>query len=235
MNTTTTKLYFMPSSTKRMLILCIIIFFIAALGTFSLFFFPDKTQSDVSLAVLGTIVFGGFSIYFIINLKRLPTFSLSIDEQGIWPAHLPREKNLIYWSEIAECQHAKPFFKCMYLLGSNNQKLVTIHYQVERFDELADEIYKRTNIQVAKAPVDQWENQRKQGLVKFAIINGSLSWGVIMLIAMAHTSKPFQQGLFSAMSIKYCITWLGAGFVYGVFIWFLRESRYKKQVQGTIK
>ena len=207
-------------------------FLVFAAGSLSLLLFPDSSQIE---AVLGAVFFGGLSGLTLFYAIRLPKCNVSIDEQGIWPAHLPREGNLIYWSDIADCQHAKPFFKCMYLLDSNDQKLLTIHYQVERFAELTGEIRRRANFQVVKTPVELWGRQRKQGMIKFAIFNGSLSWGVFMLIIMAHSTKAFQQGFLSETSIKYCITWLVVGFVYGVVIWFSRESRYKKQVQGLTK
>ena len=75
-----------------------------------------------------------------------------------------------------------------------------------------------------------WEKTREKGLVKFCFINGVLAWGVPMLIAMAFLNKPFSEGWATKAAITHCIIWPIAGVFFGLGVWYVSESRYKKEI-----
>ncbi|WP_077286697.1 hypothetical protein [Cognaticolwellia aestuarii] len=73
-----------------------------------------------------------------------------------------------------------------------------------------------------------WKALREKGKYRFFLVNGILSYGLPMLIIMAFISKPFSAGFTLTAAIIHVITWLLAGLLFGVSMWYLCEYRYKK-------
>ncbi|MGP9799350.1 hypothetical protein [Rheinheimera sp. NSM] len=76
----------------------------------------------------------------------------------------------------------------------------------------------------------RWSEQRRKGLRKFILLNGVLSWGLPMLIAMAFIGKPFEQGFTAKAITIHCLVWVFGGVLFGIVLWFINEWRYKKQM-----
>jgi hypothetical protein len=73
-----------------------------------------------------------------------------------------------------------------------------------------------------------WSEQRQKGIWKFILLNGVLSWGLPMMIAMAFISKPFEQGFTVKAAAIHCTVWIFAGVLFGLCLWFVNEWRYKR-------
>ena len=73
-----------------------------------------------------------------------------------------------------------------------------------------------------------WQTFRTKGKYYFFLVNGILSYGLPMLIVMAFISKPFSAGFTLTAVIVHVITWLLAGLLFGISMWYLNEYRYHK-------
>ncbi|MCS6208969.1 hypothetical protein G3475_07880 [Shewanella baltica] len=75
-----------------------------------------------------------------------------------------------------------------------------------------------------------WESTRSKGKLNFFLIRGVLSYGLPMFIAMAFMNKPFSNGFTSTAAIAHYIVWPLAGLLFGITMWYVTESKYKKEL-----
>ena len=120
---------------------CLVIFIaFLALG-FALPFLPEEEQGSpngiLATTLMGTLVFGGFSILTWITLKKLPFADVAADEDGIWYMHVGKETGLIYWEEIHTVKE-KSYMQRLDLLDQNNKELLRVEYQLQGFELLRD-------------------------------------------------------------------------------------------------
>ncbi len=80
----------------------------------------------------------------------------------------------------------------------------------------------------------RWESIRANGMARFILIRGVLMWGIPMLIFMSFISDPFTNGYLSQTAIVHYVTWLFAGVIFGVFMWYVSEWRYKKATSNML-
>lgn len=79
-----------------------------------------------------------------------------------------------------------------------------------------------------KEQVDSWREIRKKGVLRFVLVNALLGWGLPIFVALAFIIKPFSEGFLSRAAVVHYISWIVAGIVYGVTVWWLSERRYKR-------
>lgn len=100
-------------------------------GTFNL--------AGIVTMLLTSAALGAFTIYAYRTLKSFPNFSISIDDEGLWYAHKSKSDGLITWTSIQTVQE-KPTGQKLSLKNDKGEKLITVHYQLEGFNELRDKL-----------------------------------------------------------------------------------------------
>ncbi len=79
-----------------------------------------------------------------------------------------------------------------------------------------------------KDQYEAWTATRSKGCLRYCVIDGLLTWGVPMFIAMAFMSRPFSEGFLSKAAIVHYIVWPVAGLLYGLIMWLVNDRKYKK-------
>ena len=64
-------------------------------------------------------------------------WSVSVDEQGIWPTHLGKEKALVKWSSVAGLQ-MNDFKGSMDLFDGDGKRLIRLSYELRSFADLRE-------------------------------------------------------------------------------------------------
>ncbi len=79
-----------------------------------------------------------------------------------------------------------------------------------------------------------WQQKRKQGAVKFTLVQGLLCWGIPMFIVMTFVVNDVfdEQGVIQwAQVVIGAVTWSIGGCLFGGFLWFVTEGQYQKELQ----
>ena len=79
-----------------------------------------------------------------------------------------------------------------------------------------------------------WQQKRKQGAVKFTLVQGLLCWGIPMFIVMTFVVNDVfdEQGVIQwAQVVIGAVTWSIGGCLFGGFLWFVTEWQYQKELQ----
>ena len=74
--------------------------------------------------------------------------------------------------------------------------------------------------------LEKWANIRTHGMLRYILINGVLSYGLIMFVVMTfivHQQNPQVKNI--AIS---AIIWFIAGALYGTAMWYIQERRFRK-------
>lgn len=126
---------------------CLIVFIaFLALG-FSLPFLPDEGKgnpnSTLMITVMCTAVFGFFSIFTWLTLKKLPFVDVAADGDGIWYMHIGKDKGLVSWEKIHRVKE-RPYMQRLDLLDRNNKELLRVEYQLLGFELLRDALNEKT-------------------------------------------------------------------------------------------
>ncbi|MGF1739659.1 hypothetical protein L4C34_01025 [Vibrio profundum] len=107
-------------------------------------------MSNIRLACFNLLMMLGMAYVVYRSLNKLPTYTVSIDDDGIWQGHLSKEGNIVSWDQIYSSRHATAFFKCFYLLDGDRKKLFTVHYQLENYEMLVQIIRFRGGVEVGE-------------------------------------------------------------------------------------
>ena len=75
----------------------------------------------------------------------------------------------------------------------------------------------------------KWNSIRAKGKTRFILIRGVLLWGFPMLVFTSYISKPFINGFLSPGALMHYVTWLFAGVIFGVFMWYVSERKFKRE------
>lgn len=119
-----------------------VIFFLSMIVlSVSLPFLPNEGQGSSQGALwvsFGcTVIFGFFTIYSWISLKKLPYVDIVIDEEGLWYKHKSKNAGLVPWNAIANLNE-RSWLQCLDVLDANGQKLLRVEYQLDRFEALRE-------------------------------------------------------------------------------------------------
>ena len=74
--------------------------------------------------------------------------------------------------------------------------------------------------------LELWKRTREKGILKFVLVNGVLSYGLAMFIAM--TLVVHRNELTPRYAALSAVIWAIGGAVFGFLTWHLQESRYRK-------
>jgi hypothetical protein len=77
-----------------------------------------------------------FSLKTILSFKK---YDISLDEDGIWCSYQSKSNGLIKWSEIKRFKEYQ-YFQKIQLLNSKDEKLINIHFQLDNFSDLRNEL-----------------------------------------------------------------------------------------------
>ena len=75
---------------------------------------------------------------------------------------------------------------------------------------------------------EQWKSIREKGKIQYSLFNGVLTYGIAMVVAMAIVNKPYDEGLFTTKMLIHVVTWLTSGLFFGIAMWLINESQFKK-------
>jgi hypothetical protein len=75
---------------------------------------------------------------------------------------------------------------------------------------------------------EKWEKTRSRGMLHFVLFRGVLAWGGCMSIYNLVNHYLNNQISFKKVSLSTLITLFG-GLIWGVFVWFWIEWKYKKE------
>ncbi len=118
---------------------CLVVFVaFLALGL-ALPFLPDEEKGNpngtIIITIMCTVVFGFFTIFTWLTLKKLPYADVVTDKNGIWYKHLGKEQGLIPWGEISKVKE-RAYLQCLDLLGVQGNRLLRVEYQLIDFEVL---------------------------------------------------------------------------------------------------
>ena len=79
-----------------------------------------------------------------------------------------------------------------------------------------------------------WQQRRKQGALRFTLVQGLLCWGIPMFIVMTFVVNDAfnEQGIIQwAQVFIGAVVWSIGGSLFGAFLWFVTEQQYQKALQ----
>ena len=79
-----------------------------------------------------------------------------------------------------------------------------------------------------------WQQRRKQGALRFTLVQGLLCWGIPMFIVMTFVVNDVfnEQGIIQwAQVFIGAVVWSIGGCLFGAFLWFVTEQQYQKALQ----
>lgn len=90
-------------------------------------------------------------------------------------------------------------------------------------------MFSRRSLAMSDKELQRWERIRARGEVFFVFIRGVLVYGGFMFISNTGSAiLMFHRQLGFATVALNAVTFLMAGFVFGVLLWYLQESRSRK-------
>ena len=101
------------------------------------------TDIGVSLFVVSITTAGAWYCFYY--LRSFPFMSVTIDDDGIWPAHLSKETELIHWQDVSNIQ-ARSLMQCLDLKNREGVTLIKLEYKLAEFDKLHSILEKNTEI-----------------------------------------------------------------------------------------
>lgn len=131
----------------RILRLCLWFFLVLGLSFPALLLlttgeWPPESDGAVIVVAGGAALFLGFALLAVVSLRRVPLSAMTIDAEGIWPAHEQREAALVPWGAIRDVRgHSLRQF--LELRDAAGQRLLRVEYLLEDFAELRERIIER--------------------------------------------------------------------------------------------
>lgn len=104
---------------------------------------PRSTVTTYVLSSVGTIFFSALAWYGYLIVRSFPYKSITVDNDGLWLAHLSKETGLIRWTDIANIRERK-LLQRMDLVDSKGITLLRLEYQLKQFSELRTMVAKET-------------------------------------------------------------------------------------------
>lgn len=109
-------------------------------------FLPDSSDPDVLnrssrfvstciMSCIGVLLFGSLAWYCYHVLRCLPFYAVMADDDGVWPAHLPKEEALVRWQDIAGVWD-RPFMGRVDLLNEHGDVLLKLEQQLVGLEKL---------------------------------------------------------------------------------------------------
>lgn len=120
--------------------------------SFALPFIPTPEPQDaprgmILVAAIGVVIFGGLALATYRGLKRLPRSAISLDTEGLWYAHLKRDRALIPWDRVHTVSEGG-FTQALKLYDQDGTRLMRVEYQLNGFEKLRDILYDHVSEQL---------------------------------------------------------------------------------------
>ena len=96
---------------------------------------PSNNFGTIGLSVFGVIFFGVLGWYGFRIAKQLPQCSVSVDRDGLWLAHLSKERSLIRWEDVHSTREHM-YLQRLDLLDKKGHVLIKVEYQLSGFETL---------------------------------------------------------------------------------------------------
>ena len=114
-------------------------------------FMPDDGRpSDPTVTLVLSIVgAAGFGIATWLSLRvalRLPSCSVQIDNDGLWPAFRSKTAGLVRWRDITSVRE-RHLSQCLELLDKDGASLMRLEYQLRGFERLRGLVRERAALQ----------------------------------------------------------------------------------------
>lgn len=149
----------------------------------------------IGLSVAGIAFFGLLAWYGFRIAKQLPHCSVSVDDDGLWPAHLSKETQLVRWGDVHSLRE-RVYLQRLDLLDSEGRILLKVEYQLVGFEALRALLIEKTIRRSTQVPVSTKFTKRftyhvftHGGIVGFSLIgwyvgtfNPWLGYGGIALL-----------------------------------------------------
>ena len=135
---------------------------LALLGV-ALPFLPDDgrpTNPTVlwMLSVACTAGFGAAAWFSVTIVRRIPSYPIEVNSDGLWPAHRPRAEALVCWNAIASVRE-RPYLQCLELFDAEGARLIRLEYQLLNFERLRNLIRERAALRLVAAPSRVFEKR----------------------------------------------------------------------------
>jgi len=125
---------------------CLVVFIALLVLGFILPFLPEENEGNPNgtliITLMGTVIFGFFLILTWRTLKKLPFADVAADDDGVWYIHIGKDEGLIAWEKIHKVKE-RPYIQRLDLLGTENQELLKVEYQLLDFEMLRDILNER--------------------------------------------------------------------------------------------
>lgn len=145
---------------------------------------PDeKTSQGVIyfIVALGVSLFGTFAALGFQLCKKMPSHSVSMDSEGLWPAHLAKEEGLIRWEEIASTKE-RPVGQRLDLLDAQGKVLLKLEYQLAGFEDLRGLVEEKTR-RFQEFPTSlEFKKPAAYHALMSCLILGSVALGLTLLL-----------------------------------------------------
>ena len=96
-----------------------------------------------AVSAIATVLLSFLTWYGHRTVKAFPFNSVAIDDDGIWQAHLGKERGLIPWSDVVKVRE-REYMQRLDLLGRSGVTLLKVEYQLALFDQLRSIIDQKT-------------------------------------------------------------------------------------------
>lgn len=122
---------------------------LAVLNTSAILFYagpewPPKLAGHVLLAgisiFLAALAWGAFR-----QLGQIRFSAIAVDADGLWPAHLPKDRHLVRWEGVKGMRE-RPFLQRLDLLDASGNVLLKLEYQLVGFDLLRAVVAQRAHL-----------------------------------------------------------------------------------------
>ncbi len=173
----------------RILRLCLWFFLVSGLAFPALLLlategWPPESDGAVFVVGAGTALFLALALLALVGLRRVPFSAVTIDAEGIWPAHERREAALVTWESIRDVRgHSLRQF--LELRGGEGEQLLRVEYYLEHFTDLRERILERIEPPLAADAPARFSRKPLYHVLHFLLIAGLgilgwylLSWSV---------------------------------------------------------
>jgi hypothetical protein len=106
--------------------------------------------------------------------------------------------------------------------------------RIPQINEVISKVLLETSVSwkmlsMSARPARRWEQTRKRGEVFFVLVNGVLGYvGFVFLASTCADVFVRHKQLSASLIVEQAVTWLVAGFAWGVAIWHLQEKQYRE-------
>jgi hypothetical protein len=104
------------------------------------------------ISAVGFCLFGATAWYAYRTKKRLPTSAIALDDDGIWPAHMPKDTALLRWTEIRSVRERR-FRQCLELFDVVGRSRLKLDYYLTGFETLRAVLAEKTRLPLEQHPL----------------------------------------------------------------------------------